>query len=95
LYQDTNTTFEIPTTRCMHSATGYWTSDKVYKDLIICKWELNGVDHFDSTTVANISCKKIGYSELFSTEQMQKFKNNDRETLRIYIVSSICRFNER
>jgi hypothetical protein len=79
----------------MSSATGYCgPSNRVYKDLIICKWELDGVDYSDSGTAGNNSCKKIGYSELFSYSNLGQFKD-DQQTMKTYIVSLVCTFNER
>jgi hypothetical protein len=78
----------------MSSATGYYgTSKKEYKDLIICKWELDGVDYSDSGTAGSNSCKKIGYSELFTYSTLDKFDNV--HTMGTYIDSSVCTFNER
>jgi hypothetical protein len=96
---DTITTLEIPTIKCMSSATSYWKSGNQggYKELIICKWGLNGVDYLDTSSTANSSCKKIGNSDLFSTGDgninIQKFENP--ETMRTFIVSSLCTMNER
>jgi hypothetical protein len=96
---DTITTLEIPSITCMSSATGYLKTGNtvVYKDLIICKWEFDGFDYFDSSLSANSSCQKIGYTELFSTgdgnSNIKNFVNT--ETMRTYIVSSLCTMNER
>ncbi len=95
---NTITTLEIPTIKCMSSATVYYgNTNKAYKDLIICKWELNGVEYFNSSSAANNSCKKTGYSELFSTgDGNSKIKYPEiKEIMRTYIVSSICTMNER
>ena len=73
---------------CMPSVTargnGYW-------DIIICKWQINGVDHYDTQTQATTDCKNIGYS-LWSKEYIPSFRTtptNDRAMFK-YIDSSVC-----
>ena len=54
---------------CMPSVTGYYkitlfglTISSGYMDIIICKWKINGVDHYDTETQTDSDCKNIGYS---------------------------------
>jgi hypothetical protein len=96
-HKDAIATLEIPTIKCISSATGYWSwgGQGGYKDLIICKWVLDGVDYFDSSSTANKSCKKIGYSELFTADHENILKFENKETIITYIVSSLCAMNER
>ena len=77
---------------CMPNVTGYWSHE--YYDNIICKWEINGVDHYDTKTQANTDCKKIGYSTgLTSTGYIPDYRTtptNDQAMLTKYIDSSVC-----
>ena len=79
---------------CMPSVTGYNTDKELYRDLIICKWEKNGVDHYDTLTQADTDCKNIGYSlGLWSTGYIQHFQiapTNDQSMLTKYIEFSGC-----
>ena len=77
----------------MPSVTGYNTELKLYRDIIICKWQINGVDHYDTQTQANTDCTKIGYSygPLFSTGYIPSYQTtpiNDQAMLTKYIDSS-------
>jgi len=73
---------------CMPSVTGKNTFG--YRDTIICKWQVNGVDHYDTETQADNDCKNIGYSygPLFSTgyiQTYQKTPTNDQAMIIKYI----------
>ena len=84
---------------CMPSVTGYYsyiisfTLAYEYKDIIICKWQINGFDHYNTKTQADTECINIGYSELWSTVYILAFKKspaNDQTMLAKYIDSSVC-----
>ena len=79
---------------CMPSVTGYRSFGGVYHDTIICKWQINGVDHYDTQTQADTDCKNIGYSSgLWSTSFITLYRTtptNDQAMLTKYIDSSIC-----
>ena len=74
---------------CMPSVTGHIV---VYVDIIICKWEINGVDHYDTHTQGNTNCTNIGYSlGLWSTGFIPNYQTtptNDKAMLKKYIDSS-------
>ena len=77
---------------CMPSVTGYNTELKLYRDIIICKWQINGVDHYDTQTQATTDCKNIGYS-LWSKQYIPSFRTtpkNDQAMLIKNIDSSVC-----
>ena len=77
---------------CMHSVTSYNTDLKLYRDIIICKWEINGGDHYDTHTQADTDCKNISYSwGLWSTSYITLYQTtptNDQAMLTKYIDSS-------
>ena len=81
---------------CMPSVTAYYTliSEKGYYDIIICKWDIKGVDHYDTKAQANTDCKTIGYSTgLTSTGYIPGYRTtptNDQAMLTKYIDSSVC-----
>ena len=65
---------------------------KFYMDVIICKWESNSVDHYDTQVQASNGCTSIGYS-LGSTGYTQKFQSSptdDVSMINKYIESSAC-----
>jgi hypothetical protein len=35
-----------------------------HEDIIICKWESNGVDHYDTRSTATSNCKNIGFPNI-------------------------------
>ena len=78
----------------MPSVTGYNTNTSLSRDIIICKWQISGVDHYDNITQADNDCKNISYSEgLWSTGNIpyfQKTPTNDSAMLTKYIDSSVC-----
>ena len=81
---------------CMPSVTGYYYYNILYfgyADIIICKWEINGVDHYDTKTQADTDCAHIGYSlGLGSTSYVSLFKTtptNDQAMLIKYLDSSV------
>ena len=81
---------QIVNITCMPSVTCFNTAILLYRDIIICKWEINGVDHYDTETQATTDCKHIGYS-LWTTEYVtsfQKTPSNDQFMLTKYIGSS-------
>ena len=77
---------------CMPSVTGKKTFG--YYDIIICKWEINGVDHYDNVTQANTDCKNMNYSSgLGSTGYITYYQTtptNDQAMLTKYLYSSVC-----
>ena len=81
---------------CMPGVTGYYTISifmKGYADIIICKWQINGIDHYDTQTQADNDCTKIGYSNIWSTGYITLYRTtptNDQAMLTKYIDSSIC-----
>ena len=58
---------------CMNNVTAkYWYYEWFqrkfrYLDIIVCRWELNGIEYDDTITRADKDCKRIGYDELWST----------------------------
>ena len=86
---------------CMPSVTGSYTGGytggiitfmDTYWDIIICKWHINGVDHYDTQTQATTDCTKIGYW-LWSTGWIQYYRitpTNDQAMITKYIDSSVC-----
>ena len=75
---------------CMPSVTargnGYW-------DIIICKWEINGVYHYDTETQATTDCIKVGYTELWNTVKISEYQTtptNEQSMITKYIDSSVC-----
>ena len=65
---------------------------KFYMDVIICKWESNGLDHYDTQAQATADCMSIGYS-LGSTGYTQNFQTTPTDDLSMvnkYIKSSAC-----
>ena len=75
---------------CMPSVTSKNTFG--YRDIIICKWQINGVDHYDTQTQATTDCKNIGYS-LWSKQYIPSFRTtpkNDQAMLIKNIDSSVC-----
>ena len=93
---------------CMPSVTGYYTitvtlpiigtvTKSGYADIIICKWQINGVDHYDTEVQADTDCGNIGYNgspKLFSTGYISKIyratPTNDQAMITKYIDSSVC-----
>ena len=90
---------------CMPSVTGYYTitvtlpfigtvTKSGYADIIICKWQINVVDHYDTQTQATTDCTKIGYSSgLGSTGHITLYQTtptNDQAMLTKYLYSSVC-----
>ena len=89
---------------CMPSVTGYYKITKTvpfigtvttsgYEDIIICKWDINGVDHYGTEAQATADCNTFGYSGLWSTVAIQTFQTNptnDQAMLNKYIDSSVC-----
>ena len=75
---------------CMPSVTG---NREFYEDIIICKWEINGVDHYDTEAQAITDCQTIGYSKwLWSTGLIPNYRTtptNDQAMLTKYIDSSV------
>ena len=62
-----------------------------FEDIVICKWESNGVEYNDTHVAATSSCVQIGYSNiLWSTASFPWFTNNDRSMINNYIISSSC-----
>jgi hypothetical protein len=82
---------------CLQSVTGYYkitymsfTISSGYEDIIICKWESNDVEHYDTSTRA--CCQKIGYSSLWSTGYITNFEitpTNDQLMFKKYISGSV------
>ncbi len=81
---------------CLQSVTGYYKITisflvlSGYEDIIICKWEKNNVEHYD--TSARACCQRIGYSSLWSTEYIPNFQiapTNDQLMFKKYISSSV------
>ena len=64
-------------------------SNTKYHSIIICKWQSNGIDIYDTRSSAYTDCLKIGYS-LWSTEQIKDFEKNDQEMINKYLSSSNC-----
>ena len=78
---------------CMSGVTGYNRDESEFTDIIICKWEMNGVDHYYNEAQATTDCRNIGYSELWSTEKISDYQTtptNDQSLLKKYIDSSVC-----
>ena len=76
---------------CMSGVTGYMWSG--YYETIICKWQINGVDHYDTETQATTDCTNIGYSNIWSTGYLSNFQTtptDDRSMVTKYIYSSVC-----
>jgi hypothetical protein len=68
-----------------------YTISSGYEDIIICKWELNGVEHYDTAVLASCSCSSIGYPSLWSTGYIPNFQitpTNDQLMLKKYISDS-------
>jgi hypothetical protein len=73
---------------CLSSVTGYYrviilgfTVKNGHEDIIICKWESNGVDHYDTRSTATSNCKNIGFPNLWSTGYITSYQTtptNDR-----------------
>ena len=62
-----------------------------YHDIIICNWELNGVNYNDSITETKSDYLNIGYSHgLWSLGYFSFFDKTDQKMLNQYIISSIC-----
>ena len=59
---------------CMPSVTGYRPSNNLFRDVIICKWLINGVDHYDTETQATTDCTNIGYSNIWSKGYLSNFQ---------------------
>ena len=74
---------------CMYSVTICGTSSGTYYDAVIFKWEINGVDHYDTLTQATNDCTKIGYA-LWSAlpSAISTYQANDQAMLIKYIDSS-------
>ena len=74
---------------CMPSVTACVT---LYHDIIICKWEINGDDHYDTQIQANKNCKTIHSSyALWSAERISLYittPTNDQAMLTKYTGSS-------
>ena len=72
---------------CMPSVTGNMWSG--YYETIICKWQINGVDHYDTQTQAINDCFKIGNSSgLWSTGFIPNYRTtptNDQAMLTKYV----------
>ncbi len=82
---------------CFPSVTGYHDShgggpnNDYYVDVIICKWEFNGVGYNDRSTTASSDCSKAGTSyTLDSQTQIPYFRTNDSAMVNKYISSSTC-----
>ena len=83
---------------CMPSVTASNSSISVTtllcSEIIICKWEINGVDHYYNETQATTDCTNIGYSlGLWSTGYIPTYRTtptNDSAMLTKYIDSSVC-----
>jgi hypothetical protein len=77
---------------CLSSVT--CKSPSTFDDIIICKWESNGVDHYDTNQAASNSCTTFGYMKgLFSTDLIsncQTTPTNDQTMVKQYIGSSVC-----
>jgi hypothetical protein len=70
---------------CMYNITICGTK---YWDVRICKWEINGVEHYDTETQATKDCTKIGngyvlWSALPSA--ISAYQTNDHTMLTKYI----------
>ena len=82
---------------CMPNVTAYnignnGAQHKFYMDVIICKWESNSVDHYDTQAQASNGCTSISNS-LGSTGYTQKFQSSptdDVSMINKYIESSAC-----
>jgi hypothetical protein len=84
----------------MPSVTGYYKitafgfTTSGYMDIIICKREINGVDHYDTETKADNDCKNIGHSlGLWTTSLISTYQTtptNDQAMLNKYIDLSVC-----
>ena len=74
----------------MPSVTAYNNNKELFRDIIICKWQINGIDHYDTQIQAITDCIKIGYS-LWTTGYIPHFQTtptNDQAMLTKYIDSS-------
>ncbi len=77
--------------RCLPSVTGYFNGESKYYDIIICKWESNGTDQYNSRTTADKICNSINsYIELFPTADIPKYRTNDQAMINKYIGSTVC-----
>jgi hypothetical protein len=56
-------------------------------DVIICKWESNGIPYYDDITTASTDCIKIGY---FDLEGLGYYTLNNKNITERYIISSEC-----
>ena len=75
---------------CMPSVTSKYLLGG-YCDIIICKWQINGVDHYVKEAQATADCNTFGYFlGLWSTGLIPAFNTNDKAMLIEYIDSSVC-----
>jgi hypothetical protein len=71
-----------------YSAVGNFCNVNMHQ-IIICKWELNGIDYYDTFNNALSGCISIGYG-LWSTGWLSCFSATDQAMIRKYISSSFC-----
>jgi hypothetical protein len=90
-YNLTNITC-FPSVTGFHDGPGKSGKNNYYVDIIICKWEFNGVDYNDRSTTASSDCSKAGILyTLDSQTDIPSFKTqNDQAMINKYISFSTC-----
>jgi hypothetical protein len=87
------TSLEINVT-CMPSMSLYFNFQffqNGYYDGIICKWETDLTEYYDTIASAETDCYNIGYSSgLYSVGAKSYLSAINKATLDNYIISSAC-----